>query len=83
MLNRPPGILYCFISSYDVVFIEQHHFTLPQNGLAFLVRLFHRLTTTFESDEARLGHHRGRCYRFHRVFTLGAVHPEAEVRTRR
>ncbi|GJE98392.1 MFS general substrate transporter [Phanerochaete sordida] len=30
------GILYCFIASFDVVFIEHHHFNLGQNGLAFL-----------------------------------------------
>ncbi|KAJ3555504.1 hypothetical protein NM688_g2535 [Phlebia brevispora] len=30
------GILYCFISSFDVVFIENHHFNLGQNGLAFI-----------------------------------------------
>ncbi|EKM60762.1 uncharacterized protein PHACADRAFT_203915 [Phanerochaete carnosa HHB-10118-sp] len=30
------GILYCFIASFDVVFIEHHHFNLAQNGLAFL-----------------------------------------------
>ena len=35
-----PGVLYCFISSYDVVFVEHHHFNLGQNGLAFLVRSF-------------------------------------------
>lgn len=32
------GILYCFIASFDVVFIEHHHFNLAQNGLAFMVR---------------------------------------------
>lgn len=33
------GILYCFISSFDIVFIGNHGFTLGQNGLAFLVSL--------------------------------------------
>ena len=47
LLSPFPGILYCFISSYDVVFIEHHHFNLAQNGLAFLVRSFHHLTATF------------------------------------
>lgn len=31
------GILYCFISSFDIVFMEKHGFNLGQNGLAFLV----------------------------------------------
>ncbi|KAJ3542932.1 hypothetical protein NM688_g5922 [Phlebia brevispora] len=30
------GIIYCFIASFDVVFIEHHHFNLGQNGLAFI-----------------------------------------------
>ncbi|EKM61877.1 uncharacterized protein PHACADRAFT_84680 [Phanerochaete carnosa HHB-10118-sp] len=30
------GVLYCFVASYDVVFIGHHHFNLGQNGLAFL-----------------------------------------------
>ena len=34
------GVLYCFIASFDVVFIEHHHFNLAQNGLAFLVCSF-------------------------------------------
>ena len=34
-----PGILYCFIASFDVVFIGNHGFNLGQNGLAFLVCL--------------------------------------------
>lgn len=35
--NTPSGILYCFIESFGVVFIEKHHFNLSENGLAFLV----------------------------------------------
>ena len=31
------GILYIFIESFRVVFVETHGFNLGQNGLAFLV----------------------------------------------
>lgn len=34
------GILYCWIESFSVVFIEKHHFNLGQNGLAFIVSTF-------------------------------------------
>ncbi|KAJ3558924.1 hypothetical protein NM688_g648 [Phlebia brevispora] len=30
------GILYCFVSAFDVVFIGKHHWNLGQNGLSFL-----------------------------------------------
>ena len=30
------GILYIFIESFRVVFVEKHHFNLGENGLAFL-----------------------------------------------
>ena len=36
--HRVPGILYVFIASFNVVFMEMHGFNLGQNGLAFLVR---------------------------------------------
>jgi DHA1 family multidrug resistance protein-like MFS transporter len=32
------GILYIFITSYEVIFIEKYGFNLGENGLAFLVR---------------------------------------------
>ena len=47
MLNRKPGILYCFIASFDVVFIEHHHFNLGENGLAFMVRVPTYVATIF------------------------------------
>ena len=31
------GILYIFIESYEVVFVEEHGFNLGENGLAFMV----------------------------------------------
>ena len=33
------GILYIFIESFQVVFVEEHGFNLSENGLAFMVRL--------------------------------------------
>lgn len=33
------GILYVFIASFQVVFVEEHGFNLGENGLAFLVRI--------------------------------------------
>lgn len=33
------AVLYVYITSIDVVFIEKHHFNLGQNGLAFMVCL--------------------------------------------
>ena len=32
------GILYIFIESFQVVFVEEHGFNLGENGLAFMVR---------------------------------------------
>jgi hypothetical protein len=32
-----PGILYIFITSYDIIFVEKYGFNLGENGLAFLV----------------------------------------------
>ena len=33
------GIIYIFIASFEVVFVEGHGFNLGENGLAFMVRL--------------------------------------------
>ena len=33
------GVLYIFIESFNVVFIEHHGFNLGENGLAYLVSL--------------------------------------------
>ena len=44
------GILYIFIASFEVVFIQQHGFSLGENGLAFMVGFLSRLLTKDLSD---------------------------------
>lgn len=41
--NGAVGILYIFIESFGVVFVENHGFDLGQNGLAFIVGYFRSL----------------------------------------
>ena len=49
------GILYIFIESFRVVFVEHHGFNLGQNGLSFLVRFPASCMLSLELTVTRTG----------------------------
>ena len=44
------GVLYIFIESFNVVFIEHHGFNLGENGLAYLVSLIALLVSAWYAE---------------------------------
>ena len=75
------GILYCFIASFDVVFIEFHGFNLGQNGLAFLVSFRSLEGFVVAADDILAGHHRGCGHLLRRLPAMGHLPSQAEVQT--
>lgn len=73
------GILYCFISSLGIVFIEKHGFNLGQNGLAFLVSIDDYYHTSIPTESELAGHY-CRCHRLLPRFpALGIIRPQTQV----
>ena len=76
------GILYIFISSFQVVFVEGHGFNLGENGLAFLVRPVCPCLRHGELDKLFTGTLRGRVLDLRGVRTLCGICPQAQIQER-
>lgn len=80
-MSEHSGVLYVYISSADIVFMEKKHFNLGQNGLTYLVRPSppHSLSSL---PDLMIGWHRRRNTLVSGLRGLGySLHP-ANVQTR-